>query len=128
MYKDNKELLLIQAQGLLNSLRIEDLETVQINSTKYDDGSEGLSIDITYPSVRQATAAEKEDSFTIEKIPSEKNRSMNGNKIYKGELITQWNFDSKTSGVRFNGEQLEFMNESGEVFLTSNLDGQIISN
>ena len=44
----NKQLLK-QATELLQSVSAEELEPIQINGTKYDDGSYGFTIDLTYP-------------------------------------------------------------------------------
>ncbi|MBO0602713.1 hypothetical protein I2483_13680 [Sporosarcina sp. E16_3] len=41
--------LLVTATRLLEAVNPTDVETVQINHTKYDDGSTGFTIDITYP-------------------------------------------------------------------------------
>lgn len=43
------EKLLRQAIELLQATNTEQLETVQINHTKYDDGSIGFSVELTYP-------------------------------------------------------------------------------
>lgn len=42
-------LLLKHAIELLDAVNPNDLETVQINHTKYDDGSIGFSVELTYP-------------------------------------------------------------------------------
>ncbi|MBW8350772.1 hypothetical protein K0H71_15150 [Bacillus sp. IITD106] len=42
-------LLLQQAIELLKGIATDELETVQINNTKYDDGSIGFSVELTYP-------------------------------------------------------------------------------
>lgn len=44
-----KKAILNNAITLLENAVLEDLETIQINNTKYDDGSVGLSIELTYP-------------------------------------------------------------------------------
>ncbi len=43
------EQLLKQAVELLQTANSDELETVQINHTKYDDGSIGVSVELTYP-------------------------------------------------------------------------------
>lgn len=43
------ELLLAQAIELLKSVNPKDLEIVQIENTKYDDGSTGFNVSLTYP-------------------------------------------------------------------------------
>lgn len=43
------EQLLKQAIELLQTVNSEELETVQLNHTKYDDGSIGFSVELTYP-------------------------------------------------------------------------------
>lgn len=43
------EQLLKQAIELLQGVNPDELETVQINHTKYDDGSIGFSVELTYP-------------------------------------------------------------------------------
>lgn len=43
------EILLNQAKELLEQVDSNELETVEINHTKYDDGSVGFSINLTYP-------------------------------------------------------------------------------
>lgn len=45
------ELLLKQAMELLKGVNPDELETVQVNHTKYDDGSIGFSVELTYPGV-----------------------------------------------------------------------------
>lgn len=45
-----KEKLLGQALSLLEDVDVNKLEIVQVNVTTYDDGSLGLSIELTYPS------------------------------------------------------------------------------
>lgn len=44
------ETLLNQAIELLKKINADDLEAVQIENTKYDDGSTGFNVSITYPS------------------------------------------------------------------------------
>jgi hypothetical protein len=44
------EFLLKQAIELLQEVNPTELETVQINHTRYDDGSIGFSVELTYPS------------------------------------------------------------------------------
>ncbi len=43
------ELLLKQAIELLQEVNSHELETVQVNHTKYDDGSVGFTVELTYP-------------------------------------------------------------------------------
>jgi len=43
------ELLLKQAIELLQKVDPEELEIVQIENTKYDDGSVGFNVSLTYP-------------------------------------------------------------------------------
>lgn len=43
------EIILNNAIDLLENLDLEKIETIQVNSTKYDDNSKGVSIEITYP-------------------------------------------------------------------------------
>ncbi len=43
------EILLQQAIELLQAAKPDELETVQINHTNYDDGSVGFTVDLTYP-------------------------------------------------------------------------------
>ncbi|GIN93332.1 hypothetical protein J22TS1_43830 [Siminovitchia terrae] len=45
----NNEKILATAIELLQELNVGSIETVQINQTKYDDGSVGFTVDITYP-------------------------------------------------------------------------------
>ncbi len=45
----NNEKLLNQAILLLQDVNADELETVQINHTKYDDGSVGFTVELTYP-------------------------------------------------------------------------------
>lgn len=54
---NNKELLNLAIQ-LLNEVNSNDLETVQVNHTKYDDGSVGFTVDLTYPNVEEVKTAE----------------------------------------------------------------------
>ncbi|WP_277679233.1 hypothetical protein [Gracilibacillus dipsosauri] len=44
------EIILKQAIELLQEVNPNELETVQINNTKYDDGSIGFSVELAYPS------------------------------------------------------------------------------
>lgn len=46
---NHKAILIEQAIQTLQAIIPEQIETVQINSTEYDDGSLGLTIDLTYP-------------------------------------------------------------------------------
>ncbi len=43
------EILLEAAIEFLHDIDSKEIETIQINSTKYDDRSKGISIEITYP-------------------------------------------------------------------------------
>lgn len=43
------EILLKQAIELLKDVNPDELETIQINHTNYDDGSIGFSVELTYP-------------------------------------------------------------------------------
>lgn len=43
------EKLLKQAIELLQEVNSSELETVQINHTKYDDGSIGFNVELIYP-------------------------------------------------------------------------------
>ncbi|MDN6670667.1 MAG: hypothetical protein L0L07_00080 [Staphylococcus equorum] len=49
---NNKELLNLAIQ-LLNEVNSNDLETVQVNHTKYDDGSVGFTVDLTYSNIEE---------------------------------------------------------------------------
>lgn len=44
----NKELL-EKAIEMLSGIRPDEIETVQINTTAYSDGSKGLTIELTWP-------------------------------------------------------------------------------
>lgn len=44
-----KQDILDMAVHILKEIKLSEIETIQVNSTKYDDGSQGLTIDITYP-------------------------------------------------------------------------------
>ena len=59
---NNSELLNLAIQ-LLNDVNSDELETVQVNHTKYDDGSVGFTVDLTYPNVE---GNEKELEVEIE--------------------------------------------------------------
>lgn len=48
------ELLLKQAIELLQGVKPDDLETVQLDHTKYDDGSIGFTVELTFPGKEQA--------------------------------------------------------------------------
>lgn len=48
----NNEVLIKQAIELLRSVDPDELEIVQIDNTKYDDGSVGLNIGLSYPAAR----------------------------------------------------------------------------
>lgn len=43
------EILLEAAIEFLHDIDSEEIDTIQINSTKYDDRSRGVTIEITYP-------------------------------------------------------------------------------
>ncbi|GGB41674.1 hypothetical protein GCM10011409_19000 [Lentibacillus populi] len=43
------EVMLKHAIELLQNVNPEELEIVQIDNTKYDDGSIGLNVSLTYP-------------------------------------------------------------------------------
>lgn len=45
---NNAELLNLAIQ-LLKDVNPDELETVQVNHTKYEDGSTGFTVDLTYP-------------------------------------------------------------------------------
>ena len=45
----NNTKILQQAIELLKEVNPVDLETVQINHTKFDDGSVGFNVELTYP-------------------------------------------------------------------------------
>lgn len=49
MNKMKNEILLKQAIELLKEVNPDEIETIQINNTKYDDGSIGFSVELTYP-------------------------------------------------------------------------------
>ncbi len=44
-----KEQILKQAIEMLQDVNTDELETVQINHTKYDDGSVGFTVELVYP-------------------------------------------------------------------------------
>lgn len=44
----NEKLLAI-AIKMLEELDLNEVETIQIDNTKYDDGSSGFTVDITFP-------------------------------------------------------------------------------
>lgn len=45
----SKQRVINQAIELLKSVKVDELEDVQINVCDYNDGSEGITIDLTYP-------------------------------------------------------------------------------
>lgn len=47
------EVLIKQAIELLQGINPDELEIVQIDNTKYDDGSIGLNIGLTYPATSE---------------------------------------------------------------------------
>lgn len=51
----NNEVLIKQAIELLQNVDPDELETVQLNHTKYDDGSIGFTVDLTYPPATETT-------------------------------------------------------------------------
>lgn len=51
----NKQILK-QAIELLQTVNSDELETVQINHTKYDDGSIGFSVELVYPAKGDKTS------------------------------------------------------------------------
>lgn len=57
----NKKIL-DNALDLLDNVNIEEIETIQINNTKYDDGSKALTIEITYPSEEDDDTANEDVS------------------------------------------------------------------
>ena len=44
-----KEVILELAEQLLQAVQPSDLETAQISTTTYDDGSKSVSIELSYP-------------------------------------------------------------------------------
>lgn len=60
------ETLLETAIEILHDVESEEIETIQISSTKYDDGSRGLSIEITYPP--ELTELEKQAKEVYERL------------------------------------------------------------
>lgn len=101
MTSNNKEFLLKQAQQLLGMLDAKDLETIQINSTNYDDLSEGLSIEITYPSKAEIKVEASGSNVT-------------------GGLPKQTNY------LRYNHDRLEIVGSDGEILGGWGPDGHII--
>jgi len=49
----DKQKLLNSAIEMLSEVDTKDLETVQINVTDYDDGSKGVSVELTFPSEKE---------------------------------------------------------------------------
>ena len=45
----HKQKLIDQAIKLLEEVNADDLDNIQINVCDYDDGSRGVTIDLTYP-------------------------------------------------------------------------------
>lgn len=57
----NNAELLKSAIQLLKDVNPDELETVQVNHTKYDDGSVGFTVDLTYPNtIGERTVVEVE--------------------------------------------------------------------
>ncbi|MFK4568391.1 hypothetical protein [Enterococcus sp. UD-01] len=52
MKTNNKEKLMDLAVDILTDTNINELETVDVSETHYDDGSVGVSINLTYPAVK----------------------------------------------------------------------------
>lgn len=52
------------AVEILNNTKIQELETVEVSETEYDDGSVGVAINLTYP----ADKTEKAPLSTVAKI------------------------------------------------------------
>ena len=49
----SNEILLKQAIKLLQDVNPDEIETVQINHTKYEDDSIGFSVELIYPSTKE---------------------------------------------------------------------------
>lgn len=64
MKTNNKEKLMDLAVEILNNTKIQELETVEVSETEYDDGSVGVAINLTYP----ADKTEKAPLSTVAKI------------------------------------------------------------
>lgn len=60
------EQILKQAIELLQGVYPDELETVQINHTKYDDGSIGFSVELTYPAKEETVSIVTKDGRIIE--------------------------------------------------------------
>jgi hypothetical protein len=57
------ERLLKQAISLLQEVDSNELETVQINHTKYDDGSIGFTVELVYPEVNKEEKEPKKEGY-----------------------------------------------------------------
>jgi len=55
----NKQEILKQTIKLLQAINPDNLETLQINHTKYDDGSIGFSVELTYPAKDKGDTPER---------------------------------------------------------------------
>ena len=64
----NKEKLMDLAVNIIRETNIYELETVDVSETKYDDGSVGVSINLTYPAADQVDIAKlvEQNKFTSE--------------------------------------------------------------
>lgn len=49
----SNEILLKQTIKLLQDVNPDEIDAVQINHTKYDDGSIGFSVELIYPSKKE---------------------------------------------------------------------------
>ena len=101
MTRNNKEFLLEQAKRLLEMLDVKALETVQINSTIYDDGSEGLSIEITYPPKKML------EGPYVPKTTGGLPKGISGFRINNGILETLGTDGEVLGGWGTNGEIIE---------------------
>ncbi|GGB26773.1 hypothetical protein GCM10011409_00100 [Lentibacillus populi] len=62
------ETILKQAIELLQNVDPDELETVQVNHTKYDDGSIGFTVDLTYPSAAETTETFGDGRKVVEEV------------------------------------------------------------
>lgn len=93
MKTENKEKLICMAIEMLGEADIDQLETVEVNETSYDDGSVRLSIELVYPT----ELIELQTAFSLDM----------GSSCLKGVPIKEISDE----------EKLKFAEECAEIFM-----------
>lgn len=78
----DNEILLKQAIFLLEELDLTNAESVQINNTKFDDGSSLIEIGVSFPAIEEITVSTDDGELIASISPNEMNAIVkNGYKV-----------------------------------------------